>query len=169
MRALAFALFAMFLLSVSYAYQIEQTREQLLSKYYAYVDAKVPKTARMIVGDERVNAYIGQSVVGIETRGGELYSFEYAPLKNPNVAIFVTDDAAEKIENRTMGILEAMDNGGIRIKTYDWLSAFKVAALKSAYEMSGIDKRLTDKTVKEDEIYDTNSLFMNRQRFLVWN
>ena len=169
MKALAFALFAVLLLSVSYAYQIEQSREELLAKYYAYVDAKVPKTARMIVGDEKVNAYIGQSVVGIETRGGVLYSFEYAPLKNPNVVIFVTDDAAERIENRTMGILDAMDNGGIKIKTYDWLSAFKVAALKSAYEMSGIDRRLTNASVKEDEIYNTNSLFMNRQRFLVWN
>ena len=169
MKALAFALFAVLLLSVSYAYQIEQTREELLAKYYAYVDAKVPKTARMIVGDEKVNAYIGQSVVGIETRGGVLYSFEYAPLKNPDVVIIVTDDAAERIENRTMGILDAMDSGGIKIKTYDWLSSFKVAALKSAYEMSGIDRRLTNASVKEDEIYNTNSLFMNRQRFLVWN
>ena len=73
MKALAFALFAVLLLSVSYAYQIEQSREELLAKYYAYVDAKVPKTARMIVGDEKVNAYIGQSVVGIETRGGVIY------------------------------------------------------------------------------------------------
>ena len=169
MKALAFALFAVLLLSVSYAYQIEQTREELLAKYYAYVDAKVPKSARMIVGDEKVNAYIGQSVVGIETRRGELYSFEYAPLKDPNIVIIVTDEAAEKIENRTMGVLEAMDNGGIRIKTYNWLSAFKVAAIKNAYSISGIDRRITNKTVKEDEIYSTNSLFMIRQRVLVWN
>ena len=169
MKALAFALFAVLLLSVSYAYQIEQTREQLLAKYYAYVDAKVPKSARMIVGDERVNAYIGQSVIGIETRKGELYSFEYAPLKNPNIVIIVTDEAAEKIENRSMGVLEAIGNGGIKIKTYNWLSAFKVAALQNAYSLSGIDRRITDKNVKEDEIYNANSLFMNRQRVLVWN
>ena len=169
MKVLAFALFAAVLLSLSYAYQIEQTREQLLAKYYAYVDAKVPKSARMIVGDEKVNAYIGQSVIGIETRKGELYSFEYAPLKNPDIVIIVTDEAAEKIENRSMGLLEAMDNGGIKIKTYDWLSAFKVAAIKNAYSLSGIDKRLTDKRVAENEIYSTSSLFMVRQRVLVWN
>ena len=169
MKVLAFALFAAVLLSLSYAYQIEQTREQLLAKYYAYVDAKVPKSARMIVGDERVNAYIGQSVIGIETRKGELYSFEYAPLKNPNVVIIVTDEAAEKIENRSMGVLEAIGNGGIKIRTYNWLSAFKVAALQNAYSLSGIDRRITDKSVQEDEIYNTNSLFMIRQRVLVWN
>jgi len=169
MKLLAFALFAAVLLSLSYAYQIEQTREQLLAKYYAYVDAKVPKSARMIVGDEKVNAYIGQSVIGIETRKGELYSFEYAPLKNPNVVIIVTDEAAEKIENRSMGVLEAIGNGGIKIKTYNWLSAFKVAALQNAYSLSGIDRRITDKSVQEEEIYNTNSLFMIRQRVLVWN
>ena len=169
MKLLAFALFAAVLLSLSYAYQIEQTREQLLAKYYAYVDAKVPKSARMIVGDEKVNAYIGQSVIGIETRKGELYSFEYAPLKNPNIVIIVTDEAAEKIENRSMGVLEAIGNGGIKIKTYNWLSAFKVAALQNAYSLSGIDRRITDKSVQEEEIYNTNSLFMIRQRVLVWN
>jgi len=169
MKTLAFALFAVLLLSASYAYQIEQTREALLAKYYSYVDAKIPKSARMILGDEKINAYIGQSVIGIETRKGELYSFEYTALKDPNIVIVVTDDAAEKIENRSMGILEAIDNGGIKIKTYNWLSAFKVAAIKNAYSLSGIDKRLTNKNVKEDEIYSANSLFMNRPRVLVWN
>ena len=169
MKPFAFALFAALLLCTSYAYQLEQTRDELLAKYYAYVDAKVPKSARMIVGDERVNAYIGQSVIGLEIRRGDLYTFEYAALKNPNIVIVVTDDAAEKIENRSMGVLEAIDNGGIKIKTYNWLSAFKVAALQNAYALSGIDKRITNKTVKENEIYVANSLFMNRQRVFVWN
>ena len=169
MKAYAFALFTALLLCTSYAYQLEQTRDELLAKYYAYVDAKIPKSARMIVGDEKVNAYIGQSVIGIETRNGELYSFEYAALKNPNVVIIVTDTAAEKIEDRSMGVLEAIDNGGIKIKTYNWLSAFKVAALQNAYALSGIDKRITNKNVKEDDIYSANSLFMNRQRVFVWN
>ncbi|MFA5929823.1 MAG: hypothetical protein WC861_02985 [Candidatus Micrarchaeia archaeon] len=169
MRMLAFAIFASLLVCLPCAYHIEQTRDELLAKYYAYVDAKVPKSARMIIGDERVNAYIGQSVIGIETRRGELYSFEYAALKNPDIVIVVTDEAAERIENRSMGVLEAMDSGGIRIKTYSWIAMFKVAALKSAYEVSGIDKRITNKDVKEDEIYSTNSLFMNRQRVFVWN
>jgi len=169
MKAFAFAIFAVFLLGAPFAYQIEQTRDEMLAKYYAYVDAKIPKSARMIVGDEKANAYIGQSVIGIETRRGDLYSFEYAPLKNPNIVIIVTDEAAEKIENRSMGLLEAMGNGGIKIKTYSWLSAFKVAALQNAYALSGIDKRLTSKNIKEDEIYNANSLFMTRQRVLVWN
>ncbi len=169
MKTCAFALLAVLLLGVSYAYQIEQPREELLAKYYAYVDAKIPKSARMIVGDMKVNAYIGQSVIGIETRRGELYSFEYAPLKGPSIVIIVTDGAAEKIENRSMGVLEAMDNGGIKIKTYNWLSAFKVAAIKNAYSLSGIDRRLTDKSVAEGDIYNTNSLFMSRTRISIWN
>jgi len=169
MKAFVFVLFIVLLLSVPHAYQIEQTREELLAKYYAYIDAKIPKSARMIIGDEKVNVYIGQSVIGIETRKGELYSFEYTPLKNPNIVIIVADDAAEKIENRSLGVLDAMDSGGIKIKTYNWLSAFKVAAIKNAYSLSGVDKRLTDKSVKENDIYSTNSLFMNRQRVLVWN
>ncbi|MFA6214024.1 MAG: hypothetical protein WC717_01985 [Candidatus Micrarchaeia archaeon] len=169
MRALAFALFAAAILCAPHAYQIEQGRDELLAKYYAYVDAKVPKTARMIIGDEKVNAYIGQSVIGMETRRGELYSFEYEPVKNPNIIIIVTDEAAERMENRTMGVLEAIDSGGIRIKTNNWLSAIKMAALKNAYALSGIDRRLTDRSVPEEDIYSTNSLFMRRQRVLVWN
>jgi len=35
--------------------------------------------------------------------------------------------------------------------------------------LSGIDRRLTDKSVVEEEIYSTNSLFMVRQRVQVWN
>ncbi|MFA6328726.1 MAG: hypothetical protein WCY41_04740 [Candidatus Micrarchaeia archaeon] len=169
MRMAAFALFAVLLLGAAHAYQIEQTREELLAKYYAYVDAKVPKSARLIVGDERVNAYIGHSVVGVETRAGELYSLEYAPLKDPSIVIIVTDDTAERIEGRTEGILEAMDNGGIKVKAYNWFSSFKVAALRNAYALSGIDRRLTDKSIRENEIYSANSLFMARQRVLVWN
>ena len=169
MKTTAFALFAALLLCASHAYQIEQTRDELLAKYYAYVDAKVPKSARMIIGDEKVNAYIGHSVIGIETRKGELYSFEYAALANPDIVIVVSDDAAGKIENRSMGVLEAIDNGGIKIKTYSWLAMFKVAALQNAYALSGIDSRITNRNVKEGEIYSANSLFMNRQRVLVWN
>ncbi|MCX6771623.1 MAG: hypothetical protein NTX79_06215 [Candidatus Micrarchaeota archaeon] len=169
MKAFAFVLFAALLLCASHAYQIDQSRDDLLAKYYAYVDAKVPKTARMIVGNEKVNAYIGQSVIGVETRNGELYSFEYAALANPDIVVIVSDEAAEKIENRSTGVLEAMDNGGIQIKTYSWLAMFKVAALRNAYALSGIDKRLTNRTIDERDIYNANSLFMVRQRVFVWN
>jgi len=169
MKALMLVAFVSAMLCCANAYQIEQSREQLLSKYYSQVDQKVPKSARVLVGDERINAYIGHSVIGMETRRGELYSFEYAPLANPSIVIIVTDDAAERIENRSIGLLEAMDSGGITVKANNWVSAFKVEALKRAYAVSGIDARLTDKSVKEDEIYSTNSLFMQRARFSVWN
>ena len=169
MGKLAFALFAAIILSMSHAYQIEQSRDDLLAKYYAYVDAKVPKSARLLIGDEKVNAYIGQSVVGIETRGGELYSFEYAPVKSPDITIVVSDDAAMKIGNRSEGVLDAIGNGGIKIKTNSWLAAFKVMALKNAYALSGIDKRLKDKNVAETEIYSANSLFMSGPRIIVRN
>jgi len=169
MKAVLFALFAVLLVSVSYAYQIEQSREQMLSKYYSQVDAKVPKSMRMLLGDERINFYIGQSAIGIETRQGELRTFEYKPLSSPTIVIVVSDLAAESIENRSMGILEAMGNGGIRVKTSNWFSSFKVEALKQAYAVSGIDKRLTDKSIEEEDIYSANSLFMTRQRISVWN
>ena len=169
MKAYLSAFFAALMLCTSYAYHIEQSRDDLLAKYYIQVDQKIPKSARMIVGDERVNAYIGQSVVGIETKRGELYSFEYAPVKNPSITIIVSDEAARMIEEREMGVLEAIGNGGIKIKTSSWFSAFKVEALKRAYDISGIDKRLTDKSIPEKDIYQANSLFMSRPRFTVWN
>jgi len=168
MKAAIFALLAVLLISVSYAYQIEQSREQLLTKYYSQVDAKVPKSVRTLIGDERVNMYIGHSVIGFETYRGELRSFEYAPLSNPTITIIVSDDAAEKIENRSMGIQEAIDSGGIRIRESNWVSMLKVEALKRAYAVSGIDRRLTNQSISEDEIYSTNSLFM-RTRISVWN
>lgn len=169
MKAALFALAAILMLCTSYAYQIEQSREALLAKYYAYVDPKIPKTARMLIGDERVNAYIGQSVIGLEVKRGELRSFEYSPLSSPSIVVIVSDSAAERIENRSMGILEAIDSGGIRIISNSWFSAFKVEALKRAYAVSGIDQRLTDRSVKADEIYNANSLFMTRTRVSVWN
>ena len=169
MKAAVFVLFAVLVISFSYAYQIDQSREQLLSKYYSQVDAKVPKSVRALIGDERVNAYIGHSVLGIEIYRGELRSFEYAPLSNPSIVIVVSDNAAERIENRSMGLMDAMDSGGIRIMANNWLSALKVEALKRAYSMSGIDRRLTDKGVAEESIYSTNSLFMYRTRIPVWN
>ena len=102
MRAALFALSAILMLCTSYAYKIEQSREALLAKYYAYVDPKIPKTARMLIGDERVNAYIGQSVIGLEVKKGELRSFEYAPLQDQSIVVIVSDSAAEKIENRSI-------------------------------------------------------------------
>ncbi len=169
MKTALFVLSISLLLCLAHSYQIEQSREQLLAKYYAYVDQKIPKSARMLVGDERVNAYIGQSVIGLGVKRGELSSFEYEPLSSPSIVIIVSDDAAERIENRSMGILEAIDKGGIRIITNNWFSMFKVEALKRAYAISGIDSRLTDKNVRESDIYNTNSLFMTRTRVTVWN
>jgi hypothetical protein len=169
MRALLFALIAALMLATASAYQIDATRDELLVKYYAQVEQKIHQSARMIVGSEKVNAYIGHSVIGIETRNGALYSFEFAPVANPSIVITVTDDAAGRIENRTLGILPAIDSGGIKVKANNWMSQFKVEALKSAYAISGIDKRLTNKSVSEKDIYSANSLFMNRPRVTWWN
>jgi len=169
MKAAAFALLSVLILSAPCAYQIEQSREELLMKYYSQVDAKLPKSVRTLIGDERVNAYIGHSVLGIEILRGELRSLEYAPISSPSIVVVVDDVTAERIENRSMGIQEAIDSGGIRIRAGNWLSALKVEALKRAYSLSGIDHRLTNQSIAEDEIYSTNSLFMARARFSVWN
>lgn len=167
MGKLAFAIFFLTLLiSSSFCYRIKQSRDVLLDRYYSYVEPKIPKSIKAIVGDERINVYIGESVVGIETKRGELYRLELSPIKNPTIVITVTSEAAEKIEKRKMGILEALENGGIKIKTYRWVSALKVEAIKKAYALSGIEKRLLNKDIKESEIYSTNSFFVRpRQPF----
>jgi hypothetical protein len=138
-----FAVFAclLLLLSCASAYTIKSSREQMLAKYYENYD-KIPKSARLLVGDESVNAYIGQSVIGIKIDNGELTYFEFSPVKNPGIVIVVSDSAAERIERGQMGILQAIDNGGIKITAKSFMSALKVEALKKIYAMSGADREL---------------------------
>lgn len=139
-----FALFTLALLAASlFCYEITMTREQLIEKYYSEVDAKVPRSAKLLLGDETINAYIGQSVLGIKTKNGELETLETYPLTRATITIRVDDEAALNIEKKKIGILAALGSGGVKITTSNWLSSFKVEALKKIYGVSGYDKKLT--------------------------
>ena len=125
--------------SVSFSYKIVQSREEMLSYYYSNIDAKVPKTAKLLIGDEKINVYIGTDIIGIETHGGELSSFELTPLESPNIIIRVSDYAAEAIAKKRMGILDAIDEGEITIETKGFYAAFKVEVVKRLYAVAKID------------------------------
>ena len=128
-----------------FAYQLNVSRDWLLEKYYSKVSDQIPKSARLILGSERINVLIGKSTIGIETKNGELSSLELYAVSSPTITITVNDAAAERLEMRETGILAAMSSGGIRVKTSNLYSAFKVEILKKIYSASGADKTLTSK------------------------
>lgn len=141
---LLFSLFALcLLLSAAQAYQLNASREELLAYYQNHIEEKIPKSAKMLIGNERINVYIGGQIFGIETRLGELYYFEAYALDNPGIIITVSDDAAQKITAGKEGILPAIGNGGIKIESKDILSMLKVETIKRIYAVSGVDDTLT--------------------------
>jgi len=139
MKIAAILLAVLLLASASFSYKITQSREEMLSYYYSNIDAKVPKTAKLLLGDEKINVYIGTDIIGIETHGGELSSFELTPLESPNIIIRVSDYAAEAIAKKRMGILDAIDEGEITIETKGFYAAFKVEVVKRLYAVAKID------------------------------
>jgi hypothetical protein len=145
MRLTAAALVCLLFLTLAYPYYLAQSRDQLLDYYYANVDDKIPRSARMLIGDERINIYIGGQPIGIETRSGQLYSFEMSPIDRPGVIITVSDQGAWRISNRQEGIMQAIDNGDMQIQTTNLFSALKVEVLKRIYAISGIDDQLLGK------------------------
>lgn len=159
------AAFAILLLaSASSAYYLNATREEMLTKYQTYVEPKIPKSARMLVGDERVNVYVGRKVLGIETKRGELSSFELRPVESPSVVVTISDSAAEKIEARKMGILQAIDSGGIKIDAKNFFSALKIETMKRIYAVSGADDELLGKKKGSARADTYNSIYVQRAR-----
>ena len=156
-----------------FSYQLTASRDDMLSYYYSNIDAKVPKSAKMLLGDEKVNVYIGGSVLGIETRGGELYSFEKSPIDSPSITIKVSDDAADRISAKQEGVLAAIDNGGITITTSNWYSAFKVEIIKRLYAVAKIDDIVLGKKPSGTQSSATyNAAYVQRVRIencLLWN
>ena len=161
-KMLVAAVFLLFLLSVSSAYVLNWTRDEMLDEYHAMVEPKIPKSAKMLLGDERINAYVGGKVIGIETLRGELYYFELAPVDDPTIVATISDSAAEAIEQKRMGIMAALESGGIKIEGKNLLSMLKVEVLKRIYAVSGADRQLLGRkqTTTMAGIY--NSLFMQR-------
>ena len=139
MRFLAFCAVFLLLASLSFSYQLTKSREEMLAYYYSNIDGKLPKSMKMLIGDEKANVYIGGKVLGIETRGGELQSFELYAVENPGIIIRVSDDAAEKIAKKQLGVLAAIEDGGITIEGKGWYATFKVEVLKRLYAVAKID------------------------------
>ena len=162
------AAFAMLLLSsAASAYYLNATREEMLVKYQTYVEPKIPKSAKMLVGDERVNIYVGRKVLGIETKKGELSSFELRPVENPTIVVTISDSAAEKIDDRELGILPAIDSGGIKIEAKNFFSALKIEMAKRIYAVSGADDELLGKNKGSGRVDTYNSIYVQRAR--IWN
>lgn len=160
--AAALLLFAL-CLSLADAYYIKQSRDQLLDYYFAYVDGKVPRSARMLIGDERINAYIGSQEMGIETRRGQLYSFEMYAFEKPTIVVRVTDDAADRLSNREIGIMQAIDSGGIKIEPKTLLSSIKVEMIKRIYAISGADDKIMGKRNYPASPYTSSSIYAVRK------
>lgn len=139
MRILA-ALVCLFLLAHNvFPHWFNSTRDEMLLYYQEHVQDKIPKTAELIIGDERINLYIDGRVFGIETRQGELYSFEAAPLGNPTIVVTVSDQAGQDIASGKSGVLSEIDSGGIKIDAKNFFSALKVEVAKRIYAVSGAD------------------------------
>lgn len=138
-RAMLAAAFALILLSSASAYVLNSTREEMLSYYNSEIEPKVPKTAKILLGDERINVEVGGRTIGIQTVRGELAVFEFYPLEKPGVEIIVDDSAAEAIGNRKMGVMQAMESGGVSVKANNFFSFLKVEMIKRIYAVSGAD------------------------------
>lgn len=164
MKIAAILFAALLLASVSFSYKVQQSREEMLSYYYSNIDAKVPKSAKMLIGDEKVNIYIGTDNIGIETRGGELASFEMVPLENPGIEIWVSDYAAEAMVKKRMGVLDAIDAGEITIKAHGWYQAFKVEVVKRLYAVAKIDDIVLGKKNAGAGTDLSNSAYVQRAR-----
>ncbi|MEM2138430.1 MAG: hypothetical protein QW568_05050 [Candidatus Anstonellaceae archaeon] len=145
MRLAALAVAFILLASTSFAFKISQSRDELLIYYQTYVQEKIPKTAKLLIGDEKLNVYIAGRVFGIQTKYGDLYSFEEVALEKPGIVVKVSDDAAEKIAKKQMGVMQAIESGGIKIEAKSFLAALKVEAAKRIYAVSGADEKLLGK------------------------
>lgn len=159
---LAFA-FILILVSAASAYVLNSTREGMLSYYNSEIEPKVPKTAKILLGDERINVQAGGKTIGIQTVRGELAVFEFYPVEDPTVEITVSDWAAEAIEGRKIGIMQALESGGITVRTNNFFSFLKVEMIKRIYAVSGADDAILGKK-KGTVASALNSMLVQRVR-----
>ena len=164
MGKLYIAFAVLLLLSVSFAFQLQVTRDELLDRYYTQVSDKIPKSARLLLGDETVNVYIGSSVVGVRTKNGELAELETRALEKPTIVITVDDSTAQRIEDREIGVLSALDSGCIKVQANNWYSAFKFEALRKIYSSSGADRLITAKNPAGKTAYSQGPVRIVRAR-----
>lgn len=158
----------LFMLSLCYSYTLNKTREELISDYQEKISPKIPQSAKILVGNERINVYVESKVFGVEVRRGELYYFETYALNNPGIVVTISDHAAEQISEKKMGIMQAINSGGIKIESKNLLSGLKVEAAKRIYSASGGDDYLLGKKKTPSETANTyNAFYISRTR--IWN
>jgi len=168
MRFLFALLTCLLLLSLCYPYRLNKTREELLADYQTNVDPRIPKSAKVLLGSERINVYFGQDVFGVETRNGELYYFETRTLPDPGIVVKVSNRAAEQMAKRKMGIMSALDSGEMTIEGKNLLSSLKIEVAKRIYAVSGGDDYLLGKKTSPSESAKTyNAVYISRTR--IWN
>lgn len=164
MRLLAAVALVLLSLGALQATIVLQSREEMLNYYYSSVDGKIPKSARMLIGDEKINVYVSSQAIGIETTRGELSSFETYPVAKPTIVVRVSDTALERLSARKTGLLALVDTGEIRIEPKTLLSALKVEAMKRIYAVSGADRQLFSSPSAPQAPNSFNSLYVQRTR-----
>ncbi|MCX8197172.1 MAG: hypothetical protein N3G80_02560 [Candidatus Micrarchaeota archaeon] len=113
--------------------------QDMILYYQSNIAPKIPKSAKMIIGDEKINAYVKGYVIGIETKRGELFNLQLREIENPTITVWISNNAYEQIKKRKMGVLEAIDKGEIRIEGKNLLSSLKIETAKRIYAVSGAD------------------------------
>lgn len=142
MRFCILALVALLFACLAFGQHQEQewNAEEMLAYYQANIDHKVPKSAKMLLGNERINAYVKGYIIGIQTKRGEIQQFGFGELDNPTIVVFISDKAYEDIKNRKVGVLQAIDSGQIRVEGKNLIAAIKIEAIKRIYAAVGGDE-----------------------------
>lgn len=146
------------------AYVLNDSREEMLAYYQTYLEPKIPKSAKAILGDERINLQIGGRTLGIETRRGELSGFSTWPVESPTIEVVVSDAAAEAIKGKKVGIMPCLENGWIRVRTGNFFTAVKVEMMKRIYAVSGADDLITGKRSPPRSLESYNSIYIQRAK-----
>ncbi|MFA6489350.1 MAG: hypothetical protein WCT52_01605 [Candidatus Micrarchaeia archaeon] len=163
-KLLAVCVFLVFLLNFCSAYVLNESREEMLSYYQTYLEPKIPRTAKALLGDERINVQIGGKTLGIATKRGELSDFEVHAIGNPTIEVAVSDAAAEAIKGKKVGIMPCLDDGSIKVRTSNFFTAVKVEMMKRIYAVSGADDAITGKAAPSRSIESYNSIYIQRAK-----
>ncbi len=169
MKLLAAAAILSLLLTQCFAYELIQSRDEMLTYYYLQVEDKIPKSARMLIGDERINVHLGGQTIGIETMRGNLYSFETTPVPDPTLEITVSDTAAEKLSKGESGVLPLLETGEIKLEPKNLFTAIKMGMITRLYAASGADEKLTARKhpTENSAISQTlNSIYVHRVKIM---
>ena len=131
-KFLIFAVFLAIFFSSCSAFVLNASRDEMLAYYQTYLEPKIPSSAKALIGDERINVQLGGKTLGIELKHGELTGFGIGAIDSPSIEVIVSDAAAEAIKGKREGMLDAINNGGITVKTNDFFTMIKVEMMRLA-------------------------------------